>query len=254
MLFILSICIRWALPFLPFALGLLGRSSALRFLFLFKQLWQHLLKGIDRFLLSSNHIKLFPLDSGLLFELPGHFIKSSRHVSKGGYLRTRIWRLGFNDGGVLIIHLNSPSQQTTVDWGNCSRAGGSKCVGRPLKVRQEYPLNLEIDQHSTLLNWHSVASLWTYLVWNSTPGCLQSPLGTRRRRTISSSRIVIFWLSLKPMSIDWKLKAWSSENHNENQRALLRWVICSDIEEWFDEHSSSLSGSPLGLLWGHLRN
>jgi len=88
----------------------------------------HLLKGIDRFLLSSNHIELFPLDPGLLFELPSRFLGSSRHVSKGGCLWTRIWRLGFNDGRVLIIHLNSPGQQTIVDWGNCSRAGLSVLV------------------------------------------------------------------------------------------------------------------------------
>jgi len=59
---------------------------------------------------------LFPLDSGLLFKFPGHFLGSSHHVSKGSCLRTRIGRLGFNDDGVLIIHLNFPSQQTVIDW------------------------------------------------------------------------------------------------------------------------------------------
>jgi len=99
MLFILSIRRRWALLLLPFAFGLLGRG-----------LRQHLIKNSDRFLLSSNYIKLFSLDSSLLFELPGHFLGSFCHVSKGGCLRTRIWRLGFNDGRMLINHLNFPSQ------------------------------------------------------------------------------------------------------------------------------------------------
>ena len=107
MLFILSVCRRRALPFLPFVLGLLGRSSTFQKKFHLKQLWQHLLKGIDRFLLCSNHIELFSLDSGLLFELPGHTLGSSCHVSKSCYLRSRIQRLIFSDGRVLIIHLTS---------------------------------------------------------------------------------------------------------------------------------------------------
>ena len=57
-----------------------------------------------------------------------HILGSSLHVSKGGCLRIRIQKLRFNDGGVLIIHLNYPSQQTIVDWGNCSRMGSSVSV------------------------------------------------------------------------------------------------------------------------------
>jgi len=40
---------------------------------------------------------------------------------------------------------------------------------------------------------------WTCLVWNSAPQCLQSLLGTRHRRIISSSEIIIFLLTLKPL-------------------------------------------------------
>ena len=42
---------------LDFLEGLLSFSF-----FVLKKLWKHLLKGVDRLLLSSNHIELFPLD------------------------------------------------------------------------------------------------------------------------------------------------------------------------------------------------
>ena len=71
---------------------------------------------------------LFTLDPRLLFELPGHLLESFHHVSKGSYLWTRIQRLAFNDGRVLIIHFNSLDQQTVVDLGNCSCASSSVSV------------------------------------------------------------------------------------------------------------------------------
>ena len=64
----------------------------------------------------------------MLFESLGHLLGNSRHVSKGGYPRTEIRRLGFNDGGVLIIHLNPPGQQIVVDWADHSHAGPSVLV------------------------------------------------------------------------------------------------------------------------------
>jgi len=86
-------------------------------------------------MLSSNHIELFLLDSDLLFELFGHLLKNSRHVSKGGCLWTEIWRLGLDDGGVLIIHLNPSDQQIVVDRVDCSYAGLSVSVDPSGSIR-----------------------------------------------------------------------------------------------------------------------
>jgi len=99
-------------------------------------------------LLSLNHIELFLLDPGLLFELPGHFLRSSRHVSKGSCLRTRIQKLGFNDGG--DYSPPSPGQQTIVGWGNCSCAGPSVPVN-PFRFGQ-----------NILQTWRSI-NIW--LLW-----------------------------------------------------------------------------------------
>jgi len=96
--------------------------------FLLKQLWEHLLKSVDRFLLSLNHIKLFPLNSVLLLKLIGYFFESAHHISKGYCLWIKIWEMRFDDGGVLIIHLFFSKQQTIVNWGNRSHRGPSVSV------------------------------------------------------------------------------------------------------------------------------
>ena len=78
-------------PFLLFALGLLRRSLDLQLLlFVLKKLQKHLLKGVDRFLLSMNHIELLPLDLGLLFKVPGHFFKSPYHIREGFFSYGRV--------------------------------------------------------------------------------------------------------------------------------------------------------------------
>jgi len=112
--FILRICGRWALPFLPFAHRLLGRCLGLRLLLLLKQCGQHLLKGVDRILLISNHIELLPLNSGLVFESLDYFFGISCHICKGYCPQARIQRLGFIESRVLVVHLNFPSQQIVV--------------------------------------------------------------------------------------------------------------------------------------------
>ena len=69
-----------------FTLGLHRRSLGLwLLLFVLNQLWKHLLEGVDRFLLSMNHIKLLPLDLGLLFKVLGHFFSSSCHIAKASF-------------------------------------------------------------------------------------------------------------------------------------------------------------------------
>ena len=85
MLLLLSMCRRRSFPFLPFALGLLGRSLGLWLLFLIlKQLRKHLLEAVNRFLLGANH-KLFPLNLGLLFKAPGHFFRNLCHIREASF-------------------------------------------------------------------------------------------------------------------------------------------------------------------------
>jgi len=90
MLLLLSMCRRRAFPFLPFALGLLGRSLDLRLLLALKQSRKDLLEGVDRFLLGTNHIELFPLGLGLLFKAPSHFFRSACHIREGFFLYRRV--------------------------------------------------------------------------------------------------------------------------------------------------------------------
>ena len=59
---------KMSFPFLPFALGSLGRSLGLQLLlFVLNQLQKHFLKVVYRFLLGINHIKLITLNLDLLF-------------------------------------------------------------------------------------------------------------------------------------------------------------------------------------------
>jgi len=66
MLLLLGMCRGRAFPLPSFALGFLRRSLGLwLLLFVLKQLRKHLLKDVDRFLLSMNHIELLPLGLSL---------------------------------------------------------------------------------------------------------------------------------------------------------------------------------------------
>jgi len=64
----------------------------------------------------------------MLFESLGHLLGCSRHISKRRLSSNWNSKIEFDDGGVLVIQLNPPSQQTVVDWGDCSRAGPSVIV------------------------------------------------------------------------------------------------------------------------------
>ena len=69
-------------PFLSLAFRLFRRSLGIRLLLVLEQLCKHLLEGIDKFLLGANHIELFPLDLGLLFQAPGRLLGSVCYIRK----------------------------------------------------------------------------------------------------------------------------------------------------------------------------
>jgi len=128
---LLSMRRRRALPFLPFAF--LRRSFGFRLLPTCKQLWKHLLEGVDRFLLGANHIELFPLGLGLLFKAPGYLLRSVCHIREGFLLYRRVRGLRFsNDSAIRLLQ--------------CLRLGHYNRLGLPHQFECGYASTLLLVQ------------------------------------------------------------------------------------------------------------
>jgi len=133
---------RWAFSLFSFALRLFRGGFVGLLPLVFKQLCQHLLEGIDRFLLSMNHLKLFPLDLGLLLKAPGRLLRNICHIYKGFFLYGRVQSLRLQRRNVSNL-LQCP-ESGYCNWSGqslqseCEYAGTLLLV--PCQTRRSWPL------------------------------------------------------------------------------------------------------------------